>query len=210
MTLAEMYEKLTKVDGGSEYVNTIKAEISKLNTENAKQRTGKNAADAKVAELQAKVGELTAKGTGDQGTMAKMQKQLDQLGKKLEEAETARKEEHTKRVHADMIQKTVAALTKGHAANPNEISKILIGSVGVEDDGSYKFTNAKGEKVSIEEGAAAWLKENPWAVSNTGNSGAGTGAGGGEGKKYTMDDLKHMSREDINTHWAEISKQLQK
>lgn len=175
MTLAELYEALAKVEEGSTFVDCIKAEISKLNAEAAKQRTAKNASDAKVSELEAKVQELTEKGTGDQTTVAKMQKQLDELTKKYDEAEKARSEEHAKRVHADIVQQTVAALTKGNAANPSEIAKILVGSVAAEEDGSYKFTNAKGEKVSIEDGATAWLKDNAWAVKNNQNPGSGGG-----------------------------------
>lgn len=67
--------------------------------------------------------ELEAKGTGDQTAAEKMQKQLDELNKKYEAAENARKEEQAKRVQADIMQQTVAALTKGNAANPSEIAK---------------------------------------------------------------------------------------
>lgn len=176
MTLAELYEALEKLENGSEMVSTIKAEISKLNGESAKYRTSKNEADAKITELMAKVEELTAKGTGDQTAAERMQKQLDELTKKYEASESARKQEQAKRIQADIVQKTVAALTKGNAANPTEIAKILVSSITAEDDGSYTFTDANNEKVSIEEGAAAWLKDNAWAVKNTQNPGSG-GAG---------------------------------
>ena len=43
MTLAEVYEALGKQDGGEALASTIKAEISKINAEAAKQRTAKNA-----------------------------------------------------------------------------------------------------------------------------------------------------------------------
>lgn len=181
MELAKLYEELAKLDNGSTYVDTIKAEISKLNAEAAKQRTAKNASDAKVTELEAKVQELTEKGTGDQTAVEKMQKQLDELTKKYDAAEKARSEEHAKRVHADIVQQTVAALTKGNAASPSEIAKILVNSIAAEEDGSYKFTNAKGEKVSIEDGTAAWLKDNSWAVKNTQNQGSGGGKAGNQG-----------------------------
>lgn len=182
MTLAEVYEALGKLDGGEALASTIKAEISKINAEAAKQRTAKNASDAKITELEAKVQELTEKGTGDQTAVEKMQKQLDELTKKYDAAEKARGEEHAKRVHADITQQTVAALTKGNAASPAEIAKILIPSIAAEDDGSYKFTNAKGEKVSIEDGTAAWLKDNSWAVKNNQNAGSGGGKGGNGGQ----------------------------
>lgn len=182
MTLAEVYEALGKLDGGEAMASTIKAEISKINAEAAKQRTAKNASDAKITELEAKVQELTEKGTGDQTAVEKMQKQLDELTKKYDAAEKARGEEHAKRVHADITQQTVAALTKGNAASPAEIAKILIPSITAEEDGAYKFTNAKGEKVSIEDGTAAWLKDNSWAVKNNQNAGSGGGKGGNGGQ----------------------------
>lgn len=185
MTLAELYEALGKVENGSEMVSTIKAEISRLNGESAKFRTSKNEADAKITELTAKVEELTAKGTGDQTAAEKMQKQLDELTKKYEAAENARKEEQAKRVQADIMQQTVAALTKGNAANPAEIAKILVGSIKADEDGSYKFTNAKNESVSIEDGAAGWLKDNAWAVKDTQNPGSGGGNGGRQSQPQT-------------------------
>lgn len=190
MTLAELYEALSKVEHGSEYEAVIKSEISKVNAESAKQRTAKNTAEAKVQELEAKVQELEAKGTGDQTAVAKMQKQLDELSKKYDAAEKARSEEHAARVHADIVQQTVAALTKGNAANPGEIAKILVGSISTEEDGSYKFTNAKGEKVSIDEGIAAWLKENTWAVKNNQlpGSGGGKNNGGNGAKDISLSD----------------------
>lgn len=178
MTLAELYEALGKLENGAEMISAVKTEISRLNGESAKFRTSKNEADAKIAELTAKVEELTAKGTGDQTAAEKMQKQLDELNKKYEAAENARKEEQAKRVQADIMQQTVAALTKGNAANPSEIAKILVGSIKVDEDGTYKFTNAKNEQVSIEDGAASWLKDNAWVVRDTQNPGSGGGNGG--------------------------------
>ena len=41
MNMAELYEALSKVENGETYVSTIKAEISKVNAEAAKFRTGK-------------------------------------------------------------------------------------------------------------------------------------------------------------------------
>lgn len=61
MTLSEVYEALGKQEGGEAIVSAIKAEISKVNAEAAKQRTAKNASDAKITELEAKVLELTEK-----------------------------------------------------------------------------------------------------------------------------------------------------
>lgn len=209
MTLAELYTALEAVENGPELVKTVKAEIAKVNSEAAGYRTGKNQAEARIEELTAKVDELTAKGTGDQSQVAKLQTQVDALTKKYEAAEQARKDELNKRIHSDIQQQTIAALTKGNAANPQEIAKILTQNIQVdENDGSYRFTDADGTTHSIEEGTASWLTANPWAVKNVSAGGAGSGGAGKSGHGYTVDDLKGMSVEEINSHWDDISKSM--
>lgn len=106
----------------------------------------------------------------------------------------------------------MAALTKGNAANPQEIAKILTQSIKVGEDGSYHFTGDDGTESSIEDGAASWLKANAWAVKNTqkAGSGAGNGSGGTGGHTYTLDDLKSMTAEDINKNWTAIENSLGK
>ena len=69
MTLAELYEALGKLENGAEMTSAVKTEISRLNGESAKFRTSKNEADAKIAEL-------TAKGTGDQETAGRTQREI--------------------------------------------------------------------------------------------------------------------------------------
>lgn len=185
-TLAELYAALAGVEKGSEMEALIKAEIARLNAESAKYRTEKNTAEAKVTELEAQIKELTDKGAGSQSTVEKLQKQLDDLNAKYEAAETARKDAEARRVQADIMQQTVAALTKGNAANPTEIAKILVGNITTKEDGSYSYT-ADGKEMSIEDGASGWLKSNTWAVKNTQNSGSGGVNGGGTIKTDTLD-----------------------
>lgn len=185
MTLAELYAALASVEKGSEMEAAIKTEISKLNAESADYRTKKNAAEAKVTELEAQIKELTDKGAGSQSTVEKLQKQLDDLNAKYEAAETARKDAEARRVQADIMQQTVAALTKGNAASPTEIAKIIVGNISTKEDGSYSYS-ADGKEMSIEDGASGWLKSNSWAVKNTQNPGSGGAAGGGTVKTDTL------------------------
>lgn len=184
-TLAELYAALAGVEKGSEMEALIKAEIARLNAESAKYRTEKNTAEAKVTELEAQIKELTDKGAGSQSTVEKLQKQLDALTEKYEAAETARKDAEARRVQADIMQQTVAALTKGNAANPTEIAKIIVSNISTKEDGSYSYT-ADGKEMSIEDGASGWLKSNSWAVKNTQNPGSGGAAGGGTVKTDTL------------------------
>ena len=99
-----------------------------------------------------------------------------------------------------------AALAKGNALNPESMVKLVADSIIAKDDDSLVFKNGDKE-LSIDEGVKAWLAENPWAVKNTASGGAGSGGGkGGSGGKYTLDDLKTMTAEEINANWDEISK----
>lgn len=214
MELKEVFEALKDIENGSALEKTIKDELAKANSEAAKFRTAKNTAEAKAAELESKaveleskVGELTAKGAGSQTAAEKMQKQLDALTKKYEEAENARKTEQSKRIQSDILSKTVEALAKGNAANPREIAKIITNNVKVAEDGTYSFVGADGTEGSIDDGAAGWLKSNPWAVKNTQTPGSGAKGGAKPaGSHYSIEDLKSMTPDEINAHWDDIAK----
>ena len=51
MTMAELYAALEKVEGGAVMVETIKAEVGKLNGESKEQREAKEKAEALVKTL---------------------------------------------------------------------------------------------------------------------------------------------------------------
>ena len=51
MTMAELYAALEKVEGGAAMVETIKAEVGKLNGESKEQREAKEKAEALVKTL---------------------------------------------------------------------------------------------------------------------------------------------------------------
>jgi hypothetical protein len=76
----------------------------------------------------------------------------------------------------------------------------------VAEDGTYSFVGADGTEGSIDDGAAGWLKSNPWAVKNTQTPGSGAKGGAKPaGSRYSMDDLKNMTPEEINAHWDDIA-----
>lgn len=214
MELKDIFAALSALENGTELEKAIKDELAKANTEAAKFRTAKNTSEAraaelakKAAELESKVGELTEKGAGSQTAVEKMQKQLESLAKRYEDAEKARKEEQSKRIQSDILSKTVEALAKGNAANPREIAKILTSNVKVAEDGTYSFVGADGTEGSIDDGAAGWLKSNPWAVKNTQTPGSGAKGGAKPaGSHYSVEDLKSMTPEEINAHWDDIAK----
>lgn len=190
MTLAELYSALEELEKGSEFVSTIKAEIARLNGEAKTHREGKEAAEAVVAKLtgerdtlSAKVAEFETAGAGKNSEMAALQKKIDDLTKKYETAEQARKDADTKRIQADINSQVVDALTKSNAMDPQEFAKLIAPSIKVGDDGSYSYTKADGTTGTIQECATEWLKGKPWAVKNTQHPGSGEsgGASGAEG-----------------------------
>ena len=70
------------------------------------------------------------------------------------------------------------ALAKGNAANPEAISKILIDAVTVGENDELAMQQGENS-VTIEDGVAAWLADNAWAVKLKASGGSGSGGNGG-------------------------------
>ena len=102
-----------------------------------------------------------------------MTKQLDAMTK------TAQAEK-TKRLDSLKMDKAVELLSKGHAASPENMAKLLEGSIIVKDDESLAYNGKDGE-ISLEDGVADWLKENSWAVKANGGGSGSPNGGNGEG-----------------------------
>ena len=65
------------------------------------------------------------------------------------------------------------------AIKPENMAKLLEGSIIVKDDESLAYNGKNGE-ISLEDGVADWLKGNSWAVkANGGGSGSPNGGNGG-------------------------------
>lgn len=111
-----------------------------------------------------------------------------------------------------MKSQVLAALTDGKAIKPDVFTQVLLSHISAKDDGSLVYKEGDNE-VSIADGVKGWLSKNPWAVKNDSRSGSGEAGGvgtGSGGKAYTMEDLKGMTRAEINEHWGEISKGIDK
>lgn len=204
MDLKEVYSKLESMEGGTDLITAIKTEVAAINAEAAKHRNaGKESAavtkklgsvltglgledgedlEDKVATIKATLDGIAAKGGKPDEVLlkfGKMEKELQKLQAELKTTNEERAAERMKHLETVKRSKVVEALTKGNAAKPDQMAKILMGEVvgDSEDALVYKL----GDKdVSIEEGAAAWLKENSWAVrvSNKPGSGAPAHSGG--------------------------------
>lgn len=221
-TLEQIYEALGKIENGGTMVADLQDAIRGARDEAAKNRIEKNKildqlnlrqsgdTDGAIRNLVATLTALQNAG-GDPSTlgtqMNDLKKSFEELKGKYDASEKKAKEEHDKRVREAINSKILSALTDGKAINPAEMSKILIGNVSVGDGDKIVYKDGDKE-LSVADGVAGWLKANPWAVKADVQTGAGGGSGlqGSGGAKYTMNDLKTMSRDEINAHWDEISK----
>lgn len=220
-TLEQIYEALGKIENGGTMVADLQDAIRGARDEAAKNRIEKNKildqlnlrqsgdTDGALKNLVATLTALQNAG-GDPSTlgtqMNALKKSFDELKGKYDASEKKAKEEHDKRVKEAISSKILSALTDGKAINPAEMSKILIGNVSVGDGDKIVYKDGDKE-LSVTDGVAGWLKANPWAVKADVQTGAGGGSGShSSGAKYTMNDLKTMSRDEINAHWDEISK----
>jgi hypothetical protein len=211
MAMKDILEKLSKLEGGAELSAAALKETDALEKAAAEAKSGQAAAAKEAAALKGKYGGLlSALGLEDNEAAQEAAKGLkdalsgfDAAGKKPDEAlkqmsalarqvETVTKElgemtktaeaERGKRLSAAKTGAAVAALTKGSAASPENVAKLILDNIGVREDGETLFYKAAGKEVSVEEGAAGWLKENAWAVKVAPQGGGGSPPGGGGGE----------------------------
>ncbi|HAM04949.1 MULTISPECIES: hypothetical protein [unclassified Megasphaera] len=222
-TLQQIYEALSKIENGGTMVADLQDAISKVRAEAATNRVSRNKVldalglrdgeniDENLRNLTAtldivrKIGDPQQMGT----QMASMQKQIKELTDKYTASEKLAAEEKAKRIQSTMKSQITAALTDGKAVKPDVFAQVLLGNVSAKEDGSLIFKDGDKE-VSIADGVKGWLEANPWAVKNDSHPGSGQGGGGSHHGAYTMDELKGMSRAEINQHWDEISKGVKK
>ena len=200
MELKEVYAVLEAAENGAAMVETIKSELAGVRKEAADARIAKNKAEEaltvlktehgalaeKHKELETQLGDAQKRGAGAQTEMQALQKQVAELAKKYEAAETARKAAEEKRVQADIMAQTVDALTKSNAVDPQEFAKLIAPSIKVAEDGTYSYTKADGTQGSIVDGAAEWLKDKTWAIKDTQKPGSGDGTSQTGGAGGTM------------------------
>jgi hypothetical protein len=222
MDLKEVFEKLEKVESGADLITAIKTEVAKLNSEAAKHRSESKVSTEKLTttskklstvlsvlgledgeDLEEKTGSLKATldgiaakgGKPDEILMkfGKMEKDMKTLQKQLEDANNSNAAERAKRLTTVKQSIAIDALTKGNAANPKEMAKLIMDNIIGETDDALTYKTGDKE-LSIEDGAAEWLKNNPWAVKVNPNAGSGAPTGGaGSGDAFTdgfMGELK--------------------
>ena len=197
MTLKELYEKLATLDGGAEMETVIKTELATLRNEAAKARTlnkentdvakklstvlsglgldDDDELEGKVSNMKATLEGIAAKGGKPDEFLSKfsnMEKTVKTLQTQLETANQERTAEKAKRLLTMKQSLAIDALTKGNAANPKEMARLITDNIVGEEDNALVYKLADKD-VSIEEGVTDWLKNNSWAVRVDNIPGAG-------------------------------------
>lgn len=202
MDMKDVYAALEKLDNGADLITAIKGEINTLNNEAKKNSiagehtaeklknvlAGLDLEDAddvadKAKNLKAAL-DTFAQGGKKPTEVAKqiidLTAQVNKVTKQLDAMTKTAQAEKAKRLDGMKMAKAVELLSKGHAASPENMAKLLEGSIIVKDDESLAYNGKDGE-ISLEDGVAGWLKENSWAVKANGGGGSGSPNGGNGG-----------------------------
>lgn len=202
MDMKDVYAALEKLDNGADLITAIKGEINTLNNEAKKNRiagehtaeklknvlAGLDLEDAddvadKAKNLKAAF-DTFAQGGKKPTEVAKqitdLTAQVNKVTKQLDAMTKTAQAEKAKRLDGMKMAKAVELLSKGHAASPENMAKLLEGNIIVKDDESLAYNGKDGE-ISLEDGVAGWLKENSWAVKANGGGGSGSPNGGNGG-----------------------------
>ena len=223
MELAQIYEMLNGVEGGADAVASLKKEFTTLRNEAKENRISKEeilkalnlqngeAGKQQAETLSALAERLRQTNTTPADMLSKMnalEKSITDLTAKYEARTKEAEAEKQKRIATATRSQLISALSKGNAVNPEQYATLpaLNGAIVVGDDDTLGFKS--GDKtVSISDGVNAWLKANAWAVKSTSQGGAGShGPLGNAGKHFSMEDIRKMSREEINKNWETIKK----
>ena len=199
MDLKEVFDKLEKLDDGAEMITAIKAETNRLNNEAKTHRQNGDKAAVKVKELLESLGledgdDVMEKAKGLKSTldsfaqsgkkpeeiakaMTDLNRKVEQVTKQLADMTKEKEVEKNKRIDAMKTSALVDALTKGNAAAPKAMAKLITENLCVGDDESLIYKGADKD-MSVEDGVKAWLSENAWAVKANPQNGGGAPAGG--------------------------------
>ena len=200
MEIKDIYAALEKVENGAEMIAAIKAEITSANNEAKKHRQAGDTISAKnKAILEAlgledgddvaeKARELksTLDGFAQDGKtpsdvakqIAKLTKEIATINGKYAEMEKTAQAEKAKRFDAMKANALIDALTKGNAAAPKDMAKLLVDKLVVNDDETIGYIDGDNQ-ISIDDGVKSWLGANTWAVKANPQGGGGAPAGAG-------------------------------
>ena len=171
MDLQEVLAALKKGENGDAMAAVIEGEMSRLAGEAGRYRRSNRDASEKVKNL------LEALGLDDGDDVVEQAKGLKSTLDSF--AQGGKKPNEVAKQIADMT-KQVTTLTKGNAASPQSMAKLIIDNLTVGDDEAIGYRD--GDKdMTVEEGVNAWLSANAWAVKANPQAGGGSSAGGSGG-----------------------------
>lgn len=207
MELKEVYEKLEKLEGGAELITAVKAECNRLANEAKTHRQNGDKSAAKVKSLLESLGLEDGDDVADKAkelkstldsfaqggkkpeevakAMADLTKKVDSVTKQLADMTAKADSEKAKRLEAVKTSALVDALTKGNAAAPKEMARLIADKLEVADDESLSYKD--GDKtMSVADGVKSWRTANSWAVKANpqGGGGAPAGGNGGDGDPF--------------------------
>jgi hypothetical protein len=193
---SDALKALEAVEGGSELVEAVRGEVSKLRKEAGTYRTrAKTLADhigvdLATDDLEGSLAELKAKPTKG----GKTDSELDARLKRLEDELNAEREKSTKAETSARTTKAQAvikdALAKQKALRPDDLVELHMGRVKYREDGSPYFTDAHGAERSVDEHVQSWLKDRPELVVSSQSPGPG---GAGNTKPMNPNDLSKLN-----------------
>ena len=200
MEIKDIFAALEKVENGAEMIAAIKAEIASVNNEAKKHRQVSDTISAKnKAILEAlgledgddvaeKARELksTLDGFAQDGKtpsdvakqIAKLTKEIATINGKYAEMEKTAQAEKVKRFDTMKTNALIDQLTKGNAAAPKDMARLIADKLVVNDDETISFVDGEST-MSVEDGVKGWLCNNTWAVKANPQGGGGAPAGGG-------------------------------
>lgn len=202
MEIKEVFTKLETLEGGADMIAAIKAETMRLANEAKTHRIGGDKATAKTQALLDAFGltdgddvinqaksmkeslDAFAQGGKKPTEVAKqiadLTKQVTTLTNNYNEMTKTAQAEKAKRLDAMKLSVAVDALTKGNAASPKDMARLIMDNIAVSDDESLTYTD--GDKsVSVTDGVNAWLSANSWAVKANPQPGGGANGAGQAG-----------------------------
>lgn len=159
MSLKKIYEALAGLENGAELTQSLNTELTGLRGESAEWRTkysavadslgikGTGDLDGALAGIKSALEAITASGGKPDEVGRQLQQltaQVQQLTEKAAAEEARAKTEKDKRISETKLNKALAALQAGQAANPAELAKIVLANIQAKEDDSLVYQDSRG------------------------------------------------------------------
>lgn len=87
-----------------------------------------------------------------------MQQRIKTLEDSVEAERKARENADAQRVQSEISAAVVDSLTKRNAMDPKEFSKLIVGNIKVNEDGTYGYIKPDGTSGTVDDCVDEWLK----------------------------------------------------